>query len=144
MENKKTILSERIKELRAELGLTQEELAKKLGLNNKSSIANYESGYSVPSDEIKKKMCEIFNCTMDYLMGQSEFKTVQEELQDFKDMFSSMGIKPDVIDTVLYQNNDLSEEENKILDQLLDYSSKCFKSGDIKKICRKITSLEII
>ena len=134
MENKKTILSERIKELRAELGLTQEELAKKLGLNNKSSIANYESGYSVPSDEIKKKMCEIFNCTMDYLMGQSEFKTVQEELQDFKDMFSSMGIKPDVIDTVLYQNNDLSEEENKILDQLLDYSSKCFKSGDIKNI----------
>lgn len=134
MENKKTILSERIKELRAELGLTQEELAKRLGLNNKSSIANYESGYSVPSDEIKKKMCEIFNCTMDYLMGQSEFKTVQEELQDFKDMFSSMGIKPDVIDTVLYQNNDLSEEENKILDQLLDYSSKCFKSGDIKNI----------
>ena len=134
MEDKKNILSIRIKELRTELGLTQEELAKKLGLNNKSSIANYESGYSIPSDEIKKKMCEIFNCTMDYLMGQSEFKTVQEELQDFKDVFSSMGIKPDVLDAVLYQNNDLSEEENKILDQLLDYTSKCFKDGDIKNI----------
>ena len=134
MEDKKNILSIRIKELRTELGLTQEELAKKLGLNNKSSIANYESGYSIPSDEIKKKMCETFNCTMDYLMGQSEYKTVQEEFRDFRDTFSSLGIKPDVLDAVLYQNNDLSEEENKILDQLLDYTSKSFKNGDIKNI----------
>lgn len=74
MENKKTILSVRIKELRVELGLTQEELAKKLGLNNKSSIANYESGYSVPSDDIKLKMCKIFDCSMDYLMGKSDYK----------------------------------------------------------------------
>lgn len=84
MEDKKNILSIRIKELRTELGLTQEELAKKLGLNNKSSIANYESGYSIPSDEIKKKMCEIFECSMDYLMGQSNFKTYQENLENYK------------------------------------------------------------
>ena len=124
----------RIREMRLEKNWTQKDLANKLGLKNETAIANYESGYSIPKDEIKSKMCEIFNCTMDELMGQSEFKTVQEELQDFKDVFSSMGIKSDVLDAALYQNNDLSEEENKILDQLLDYTSKCFKGGDIKNI----------
>lgn len=124
----------RIREMRLEKNWTQKDLANKLGLKNETAIANYESGYSIPKDEIKSKMCEIFNCTMDYLMGRSEFKTVQEELQDFRDTFSSIGIKPDVLDAVLYQNNDLSEEENKILEQLLDYTSKSFKDGNIKNI----------
>lgn len=78
MKNKKSILSIRIKELRNDLNLTQEDLAKKLGLNNKSSIANYESGYSIPSDEIKLKMCKVFGCTMDYLMGKSEYKNYED------------------------------------------------------------------
>lgn len=81
MEDKKNILSIRIKELRTELGLTQEELAKKLGLNNKSSIANYESGYSIPSDEIKLKMCNIFGCSMDYLMGLTSYKNPKKDLE---------------------------------------------------------------
>lgn len=127
-------IQERIKELRLEKGYTQEELANLLGLNSKSNIANYENGANSPSDKIKLKLCKIFNCSMDYLMGKSNFKTVQDELQDFKDTFSSIGINPDVIDAVLYQNNDLSEEENEILDQLLEYSSNSFKNGNIKNI----------
>lgn len=64
----------RIKKLRKERGYTQEQLAELLGLNAKSSIANYESGANAPRDEIKIKMCELFNCTMDYLMGLTNEK----------------------------------------------------------------------
>ena len=53
MKEDKKIIAERIKKIRTDNNLTQEEFAKRLGLNNKSSIANYESGYSLPSDEIK-------------------------------------------------------------------------------------------
>lgn len=67
-------IQERIKELRLEKGYTQEELAKLLGLNAKSNIANYENGANSPSDKIKSKMCEIFDCSMDYLMGKSDYK----------------------------------------------------------------------
>lgn len=81
MKNKKSVLSIRIKELRNELNMTQEDLAKKLGLNNKSSIANYESGYSIPSDEIKLEMCKLFNCSMDYLMGLTSHENPKEELE---------------------------------------------------------------
>lgn len=73
-------IKERIKELRKEKNLTQEELAKKLGLNAKSNIANYESGANAPSDEIKLKMCELFNCSMDYLMGKSNYKNEDDYL----------------------------------------------------------------
>lgn len=79
MDSNKNILSIRIKKLRTDLGLTQEELALKLGLKGKSSIANYESGKISPSDEIKIKLCEVFDCSMDYLMGVSEYKNTWEE-----------------------------------------------------------------
>ena len=60
MNEEKNILASRINQMRKELDLTQEELALKLGLKGKSSIANYESGKITPSDEIKLKMCELF------------------------------------------------------------------------------------
>lgn len=73
----------RIREMRLEKNWTQKDLANKLGLKNETAIANYESGYSIPKDEIKSKLCETFNCSMDYLMGQSNFKTYQEELDNY-------------------------------------------------------------
>lgn len=73
----------RIKKMRLNNDWTQKDLAKKLGLKNDTAIANYEAGYSVPKDEIKLKLCEFFNCTMDYLMGKSDFKTKEDELENF-------------------------------------------------------------
>ena len=65
----------RIKFLRESLNLTQKELAEKIGLNSDTAVANYESGYSIPKDNIKIALCNIFNCSMDYLLCLSEEKT---------------------------------------------------------------------
>lgn len=81
MDNKKNVIAIRIKELRKGLDLTQEELALKLGLKGKSSIANYESGNITPSDEIKLKMCKIFDCSMDYLMGITSYENPKDNLE---------------------------------------------------------------
>lgn len=65
----------RLKQLRLELDLTQEQLADKLAsVKGKSSIANYENGSNLPSDEVKLQMCKIFNCTLDYLMCKSDIR----------------------------------------------------------------------
>lgn len=77
MENKQ--IGIRIKKLREELKLTQNELALKLGLNSETAIANYETGYSIPKDEIKIKMCKLFNCTLDYLMCNSDIRNSKQE-----------------------------------------------------------------
>lgn len=68
-------IGQRIKKLRENCGYTQKGLATKLNLKSETAIANYEAGYSVPKDSIKLKMCEIFNCSLDYLMCKSDLKT---------------------------------------------------------------------
>lgn len=83
MENENNIkikIGARIRFLRTELGLTQEQLANKLtNVKGKSSIANYENGSNLPSDEVKLKMCEIFNCSLDYLMCKSDVRNPSDK-----------------------------------------------------------------
>ena len=90
MEVDKSIIGKRIKELRKKIDLTQEELAVKLGLNNKSSISQYEKGIILPSDDIKLKMCEIFSCSLDFLMGKSDIKTPENETK-IKDIYMHLA-----------------------------------------------------
>lgn len=80
------LIGQRIKLLRLELNLTQEELASKLiSVKGKSSIANYENGSNLPSDEVKLKMCEIFDCSLDYLMCKSDIRKPESEIkQEFE------------------------------------------------------------
>lgn len=68
------ILGKRIELERNRLGINQIELAKKLNLSSSASISQYESGDRIPSDDIKLKMCEIFDCSLDYLMGKSNIR----------------------------------------------------------------------
>ena len=75
----KISVGNRIKYLRESEGLTQKELAIKLGLKGETAIANYEAGYSIPKDEIKFRMCEIFNCSLDYLMCKSDIRKPEQQ-----------------------------------------------------------------
>lgn len=79
MEN---ILGKRIESERIRLGLNQIELAKRLNLSSSASISQYESGDRIPSDDIKLKMCEIFNCSLDYLMGKSDIRNPEKAQED--------------------------------------------------------------
>ncbi len=93
MEIDKIIVGNRIKTLRKELNLTQEELALKLGLKGKSSIANYEKGSICPSDDIKLQMSKLFNCSIDYLMGNSNIRNSSKINMDNLDIAFASGIK---------------------------------------------------
>ena len=74
---------DRIKKRRNELGMTQEELAKKLGLQ-KSAIAKYEKGRVINiKHSTISNMAKIFHCTPAYLMGwNEEYTDTQETLDD--------------------------------------------------------------
>ena len=92
--NIKKEIGARMRQLRLEIGLTQEELANKLvSVKGKSSIANYENGSNLPSDEVKFKMCELFNCSLDYLMCKSDIRNPQKLQLDDMDIAFASGIK---------------------------------------------------
>lgn len=87
------ILGKRIELERTRLGWNQIDLAKKLSLSSSASISQYESGDRIPSDDIKLKMCDLFNCTMDYLTGRSDIRNPEQVNVDEADVAFANGIK---------------------------------------------------
>lgn len=57
-------IAKRIKTLREEHGLTQDQLAKELNIS-RNAISNYENGVRRPDLDLVTKMCDIFNVTLD-------------------------------------------------------------------------------
>ena len=62
------MLGELLQELRKDKGMTQAELAAKLELSP-LTVSSYECGRSAPDDETKVKIAEIFDVSVDYLLG---------------------------------------------------------------------------
>lgn len=65
------MLGEKIAEQRKKLGLSQEELAEKLNISQKS-ISKYELGNRKPQYKVLVRMAEYFGVTTDYLLGLAE------------------------------------------------------------------------
>lgn len=61
-------MSVRIRHLRKDKKMTQEQLAERLGIT-RATINSYERGSAYPSAEILYKMCIVLDTTSDYLMG---------------------------------------------------------------------------
>lgn len=62
------IIGERVKKLRAERGLSQEELAKQLGYKSKSSVAHIENGRDIPRSTIAT-LADALGTNPAFLMG---------------------------------------------------------------------------
>ncbi len=65
------MISERIKELRLEKGLTQKEIAK----NIESTVKNvwaYENNLATPPIDVLSRYADFFNCSIDYLCGRED------------------------------------------------------------------------
>ncbi len=67
------MIGERLAELRKDHGLTQEGLAKVLGIS-KHTIASYEQNKSAPDDATKVRIAKQFNRSLDYLLGATDLE----------------------------------------------------------------------
>ena len=72
------MLGTRIKLLREELGLKQEDLAKKLSVSP-SAIGMYERNLREPNNELILKIANFFNVSVDYLLGKSDIRNPEIE-----------------------------------------------------------------
>lgn len=62
-------LGEKIKDLRIKKGLTQPEMGKILNIG-KSTISQYENNKNTPDAEMLKRIADLFNVSIDYLLGR--------------------------------------------------------------------------
>lgn len=65
----------RLRKLRTDYGMTQLELAQKLGLT-KSVISAYETDLRMPSYDVLVNIANIFKVSTDYLLGVNISKTL--------------------------------------------------------------------
>ncbi|CBZ49414.1 DNA-binding transcriptional regulator, XRE-family HTH domain [Streptococcus henryi] len=68
---------ERLKKLRKEAGLTQQQVAKKLRVGQ-NSYSNWEKGIRTPIFPTIEKLAELFNVSTDYLTGKTDIKEKNE------------------------------------------------------------------
>ena len=109
--------SERLKELRKQAGLTQVDVAEKLGISQ-PAYASWERGVKKPTQENLVKIAQILNVSVDYLVGNSEKKS--DELDNIELLFRM-------------NSNGLTEEEKEIfkkeLIEFMEERKKSFEKG---------------
>lgn len=81
----------RLKELRLNRGLSQQNVADFLGVSQQA-YANYESGKREPEYESLVKLSEFFDTTTDYLLGKTDIKKAPtDESRDFDAMIDDIS-----------------------------------------------------
>lgn len=107
------IFARRLTQLRKSKGLTQVQLAEKLG-TSRSNIANYEAGVSVePRDSMKRAIADYFGVTIDYLLGHSDDpspKLTQEKVMDFRAQLDRYREMLDKGGKIPYDNVELTQK----------------------------------
>lgn len=80
----KQIIGKNIIDLRKKMGLTQAELAEKINYSDKA-VSKWECGDAVPDIAVLKRLAEILNVTVDYLLHEEhEQKPVHETNKTIK------------------------------------------------------------
>ena len=76
---------ERLKLLRKEKDISQEDLGIKIGVA-RTSVANYETNRNYPTSEVLEKISDVFNVSIDYLLGKSNVRNPKNENDDILDL----------------------------------------------------------
>ena len=79
------MIGNRIKQLREEKGIKQEELANKISVSP-SAIGMYETNKREPNNEITLKIANFFCVSTDYLLGKTDIRNSKQKEQDLLDL----------------------------------------------------------
>lgn len=90
--------------LRKDAGMSQFELAERLGVSQQT-ISKYEKGTRQPDNATLLKLSEIFNCSVDYLLGRTDDPSPRDETSTVSDLEELLKQ-----DTLMFDGEPLDEE----------------------------------
>ncbi len=84
-----------IAECRKEKGLTQSQLAEKLGITNRA-VSKWETGNSMPDVSIMIELCEIFSISVNDLLCGKKLNTEEQKMENEKNTLSMVLAKKEL------------------------------------------------
>jgi len=104
----------RLEDLRKKHGLSQEALAKKMNMTQQR-ISAYEKGKREPDIETLKQFADFFNCSIDYLLNESENINHNENEEEFYFAYHKEmdGLTPEEIEDALRFYKEMKKKVNK-------------------------------
>lgn len=119
---------DRLRDLRVEKNMTQEDLSKKLNVS-RATVGRYETNERFPDKDILKKIADIFDVSLDFLLGRtdnrSSFSKKQISLNKNNYNYNSYRELEDKIKEILLAEGIMSNDEPVPKDVL----EKVFKYG---------------
>ena len=97
--------SSRLRQLRLNMNLRQEQVEKLIGVN-KSAISSYENDLRQPSFEILVRLATLYRVSTDYLLGQTNIRSIdltgltEDEAAIICDLVASMSKKNGIINNL--------------------------------------------
>lgn len=104
----RAVFADRLSKLRTAKKLTQQDIANKLGIT-RQAYSFYETGKREPDYETLKKLVDLFEVSIDYLLGRSNDPSNVEEDEEKHNIAFFGGAK-----------EELTEEESKHLQESLE------------------------
>lgn len=109
---------ERLRSLRLEKDMTQEDVASYFGLH-KTRISQYELNKRQADDDMKKKLAEFFGVSLDYLMGNTDIRESADEILNKKEL--TIALHSD------YEYDELPDEAKKEIENFIEYVKAKYK-----------------
>jgi len=98
-------MGDRLRELRLRKSLSQEEVAKQIGIT-RSAYSHYEINNRQPVYETLKKLAVLFNVSLDYMIGG---ETVRQETQ----------VSPEAIEMIRILNSMDQDKRKQSIDRMM-------------------------
>ena len=111
-------IGDRIKARRVQLGLSQEELAAKLGYKSRSTINKIELGVNDITQSKVSAIAKALDTTSAYLMGWDDEKPSSVSAEGLSD------IKRELIEKIMAMDDETVAALNRIADQVLSLRDK--------------------
>lgn len=131
-------IGQRIKSRREELGMSQEELAHRIGYKSKSSINKIELDIQQLRQSKIKQIADALETTTDYIMGWSEKKNDEpKEKYDVTDLIKNQ-YGSDVYELVQLYSKLNEAGKNKIMEELRDIAALPKYTEPVKRDAQKM------
>jgi transcriptional regulator with XRE-family HTH domain len=122
---------ERLKKAREIKGLTQVDLGKLLNVSD-ATVNRYEKEQRFPDKDMLKKLADILDCSVDYLLGRTDERRPAEQIIE-----DVLPITDPLLDDLLKKVPDLTDEEKESLAEHMQFALKIIEKERQKRAQQK-------